>query len=64
MQEYLTARQCVDDGDMDLLVTNAHRDQWQEIIVMAAGHANAPLRRELLAGLIGRIHKSPTMRGG
>jgi len=24
---------------------------------MAAGHANAPLRRELLAGLIGRIHK-------
>ena len=55
IQEYLTARQVADDGDMDLLVRNAHRDQWREIIVMAAGRANAPQRRELLAGLLQRM---------
>jgi hypothetical protein len=47
VQEYLAANQAADLGDMDLLVRNAHLDQWRETIIMAAGHANEPLRREL-----------------
>ncbi len=59
VQEYLTAKQAADDGDVEPLIANAHRDQWHETIVMAAGHANAPLRHELLAGLLDRIHNDP-----
>lgn len=55
VQEYLAAKQAADLGDMDLLVRNAHRDQWRETVVMAAGHANEPLRRELIAGILNRV---------
>ena len=56
VQEYLTAKQAADLGDMDLLVQNAHRDTWRETVIMAAGHANEPLRRELLSGILTRAH--------
>lgn len=56
VQEYLAAKQAADLGDMDLLVQNAHRDTWRETVVMAAGHANEPLRRELLTGILARAH--------
>ncbi|MER5980071.1 NACHT domain-containing protein [Streptomyces sp. NPDC001857] len=55
VQEYLAAKQVADLGDMDLLIRNAHHDQWRETIVMAAGHANEPLRRELITGILGRV---------
>ncbi|TDB88512.1 NACHT domain-containing protein [Actinomadura sp. KC216] len=54
VQEYLTAKQAADLGDMELLVQNAHRDTWRETVVMAAGHANEPLRHELLTGILDR----------
>ncbi|RFS85156.1 NACHT domain-containing protein [Actinomadura spongiicola] len=54
VQEYLTAKQAADLGDMDLLVRYAHRDTWRETVIMAAGHANEPLRRELLTGILDR----------
>ncbi|MFV2172563.1 NACHT domain-containing protein [Actinomadura sp. LOL_016] len=54
VQEYLTAKHAADLGDMDLLVRYAHRDTWRETIIMAAGHANEPLRRELLTGILTR----------
>ncbi|MFI0481524.1 hypothetical protein [Actinomadura sp. 9N215] len=54
VQEYLTAKQAADLGDMDLLVRNAHLDTWRETVIMAAGHANDPLRRELLTGILAR----------
>lgn len=56
VQEYLAAKQAADLGDMDLLVRNAHRDTWRETVIMAAGHANEPLRRELLTGILARAH--------
>ncbi|WP_169809264.1 NACHT domain-containing protein [Actinomadura chibensis] len=56
VQEYLTAKQAADIGDMDLLVKSAHRDTWRETVIMAAGHANEPLRRELLTGILTRAH--------
>ena len=59
VQEYLAAKQAADLGDMDLLVRNAHRDQWRETVVMAAGHANEPLRRELIRGILDRVQAEP-----
>ncbi|MQY08477.1 NACHT N-terminal Helical domain 1-containing protein [Actinomadura macrotermitis] len=59
VQEYLTAKQAAEDGDLEPLIENAHRDQWRETVVMAAGHANAPLRRELIAGLLHRAAAEP-----
>lgn len=54
VQEYLAAKQAADLGDMELLVQHAHRDTWRETVIMAAGHANEPLRRELLSGILAR----------
>ena len=59
VQEYLAAKQAADLGDMDLLIRNAHRDQWRETVVMAAGHANEPLRRELITGILDRARTEP-----
>ncbi|MFC5181325.1 NACHT domain-containing protein [Actinomadura harenae] len=59
VQEYLTAQHAADIGDIDLLVREAHRDQWRETVIMAAGHANEPLRRDLVTGLLTRIDTEP-----
>ncbi|GAA1826616.1 NACHT domain-containing protein [Actinomadura chokoriensis] len=54
VQEYLAAKQAADLGDMDILIRYAHRDTWRETVIMAAGHANEPLRHELLSGILSR----------
>ncbi|MCO5971153.1 NACHT domain-containing protein [Actinoallomurus soli] len=59
VQEYLTAKQFADDGDLEPLLAQAHKDQWRETTIMAAGHANAPQRAELLGGLFRRIETEP-----
>ena len=59
VQEYLTAKQFADDGDFEPLIAQAHKDQWRETVIMAAGHANAPQRAELLNGLLTRIAAEP-----
>jgi NACHT domain len=59
VQEYLTANQFADDGDLEPLISQAHKDQWRETVIMTAGHANAPQRHELLAGLLRRIDAEP-----
>jgi hypothetical protein len=59
VQEYLTAKQFADDGDLEPLIARAHKDQWRETTIMAAGHANAPQRAELLTGLLRRISAEP-----
>ncbi|WP_238413170.1 NACHT domain-containing protein [Saccharothrix deserti] len=61
-QEFLTAEEAADQGDIGLLVHNAHLDQWRDIVVMAAGLANAPLRAELLTGLLDRADAEPRRR--
>lgn len=55
--EYLTAEHATDIGDMDLLIRNAHLDQWRETTIMAAGHANTPQRNELIEGILGRAKR-------
>ncbi|WP_433182422.1 NACHT domain-containing protein [Actinoallomurus sp. CA-150999] len=59
VQEYLAARQAADDADVETLVEKAHLDQWRDTVVMAAGHANAPLRRDLISGLLDRAEAEP-----
>jgi hypothetical protein len=59
VQEYLAAAQAADNADVEPLIARAHLDQWRETVVMAAGHANAPLRAELLTGLLERADAEP-----
>jgi hypothetical protein len=59
-QEYLAARAVVDVDDIGVLVQNAHDDQWHEVVVMAAGHAQLRQRNELLAGILERAQNSQT----
>lgn len=61
-QEFLTAEEAADQGDVGLLVQNAHLDQWRDIVVMAAGLVNAPLRQELFEGLFDRAEAEPRAR--
>ncbi|MBE8524769.1 NACHT domain-containing protein [Amycolatopsis sp. H6(2020)] len=61
-QEFLTAEEAADQGDVGLLVQNAHLDQWRDIVVMAAGLANAPLREQLFQGLFDRADAEPRTR--
>lgn len=58
-QEYLAAKEAVDDQPLDVLVTRAHLDQWWETIVMAVGHATPERRAELLAGVLDRAETEP-----
>ena len=59
IQEYLAAAQAADNADMEPLIDRAHLDQWRETVIMAAGHANGPLRRQLLTGLLDRADAEP-----
>lgn len=59
VQEYLAAAQAADDANIEPLIARAHLDQWRETVIMAAGHANAPLRLQLLAGLLDRAEAEP-----
>lgn len=61
-QEFLTAEEAADQGDIGLLIQNAHLDQWRDIVVMTAGLANAPLRHELFTGLFDRADAEPRLR--
>ncbi|MCW6006109.1 hypothetical protein K1W54_16195 [Micromonospora sp. CPCC 205371] len=53
-QEYLAAKQAVDEGDFGVLTAHAHLPAWHEVVVMAAGHASASARESLLYGLLDR----------
>ena len=53
-QEYLAARAAVEADDIEILVANAHQDQWRGVVVMAAGHAQPRQREELLRSLLHR----------
>ncbi|WTW77685.1 NACHT domain-containing protein [Streptomyces sp. NBC_00009] len=61
-QEYLTAKQAAEDGDIEPLIAKAHLDQWRDTVIMSAGHANSPLRHELIEGLLSRIEGEPRNR--
>jgi hypothetical protein len=61
-QEFLAAQEALDEGDLGVLVRNAHDDQWQEVIILAAGLASKKVRGELIQALIARGDQEPLRR--
>ena len=53
-QEFLAAKAAADEMDIGVLVTNAHNDQWREVIILATGLATKQMRDELINRLITR----------
>jgi hypothetical protein len=53
-QEYLAAKEAVDQGHIGLLVEKAHLDQWREVVILAAGHATGGRASVLMNGLLDR----------
>ncbi|MGH3866411.1 MAG: NACHT domain-containing protein [Pseudonocardiaceae bacterium] len=61
-QEYLAAKEAVEDQTAETLVTRAHLDQWRETLVMAVGHATPERRAALLNGVLDRANAEPRHR--
>lgn len=53
-QDYLGAREAVEERDFDVLVSNAHLDQWEDVIRMAVAHGRPSERARLLGKLVER----------
>jgi hypothetical protein len=51
-QEYLAGKAAIDGDDVGFLVANALDDQWRQVVIMAAGHAQPRQREEILTGLL------------
>lgn len=60
--EYLAARAFIAVGDLGLLVSNAHADAYQEVVVLAAGVGNRQETRGLIEGLLARADDDPSVR--
>ncbi|MFJ1966264.1 NACHT domain-containing protein [Streptomyces massasporeus] len=58
-QEYLASSEAAEEDRMGNLVERAHLDLWRETVIMAAGHANARQREELLSGILDRADQEP-----
>jgi hypothetical protein len=58
-QEYLAAKEAVEDQTVDALITRAHLDQWWETIIMAVGHTTPERRAALLSGVLHRADTEP-----
>jgi Leucine-rich repeat (LRR) protein len=61
-QEYLAAKEAIEMLSMGVLVEHAHLDQWQEVVILAAGLASLSMREELIAGLIQRGEEEQGIR--
>ncbi|WIN00329.1 NACHT domain-containing protein [Actinoplanes oblitus] len=61
-QEYLTAREAADQNMGGMLAGQAHLDTWREIVIMAAGQGNNPMRTELIEGILRRADREPRRR--
>lgn len=53
-QDYLGAKSAVEERDFDLMVKNAHQDQWEDVLRMAVAHAYPTERARLLNKLVKR----------
>ncbi|MDT0444032.1 NACHT domain-containing protein [Streptomyces johnsoniae] len=53
-QDYLAAREAIEARDIPLIVRNAHRDQWEDVVRMAVAHGRPEERARLLKGLVKR----------
>ena len=53
-QEYLAAREALDQNHINLLIRESVNDQWRETIILAAGLAQSAQREALITGIIER----------
>ena len=60
--EYLAAKQAVDERSIGLLVEHADEDQWQGVVVLAAGLGTESFSQELLEALLQRGIAEPGSR--
>ncbi|WP_197355518.1 NACHT domain-containing protein, partial [Streptomyces clavuligerus] len=51
-QDYLGAKALVEEGDFPLLLKNAHRDQWEDVVRMAVALGRPAERDRILRGLV------------
>src|SRR5450755_1167777 len=56
-QEFFAAQAALDVNDIEVLIKNAHNDQWHEVIVLAAGLASKAVCEQIVQGLIKRGDK-------
>ena len=52
VQDYLAAKEAVEQGDFELLLAHAHEAEWEEVIRMAVAHARPRECATLLQGLL------------
>ncbi|MGY1437246.1 NACHT domain-containing protein [Streptomyces reniochalinae] len=52
VQDYLAAKEAVEQGAFDLLLDHAHETEWEEVIRMAVAHARPAECARLLGGLL------------
>ncbi len=61
-QDYLGARAAVENEDIPYLISQAHNDQWEDVIRMAVAHCRPKERARLLGGIIERGDREPESR--
>jgi len=53
-QEYLAAQAAIAESCVGELITNAHRDQWREVLILATGVASEAEAEQIVLGVIER----------
>jgi hypothetical protein len=61
-QEFLAAQAALDEGDIGVLVQNAHNHLWRDVIILACGLATKPVCEQLINELIIRGDKEKEYR--
>lgn len=61
-QEFFAAQAALNAMNIKVLITNAHNDQWREVVILAAGLASKGNCEKLIEGLIARGDKDKEHR--
>lgn len=61
-QDYLAAKAAVEWRDLGMIISNAHSDQWEDVVRMAVVHARPDERVTLIGGLVARGDQDPIHR--
>lgn len=57
-QDYLGAKAAIEEGDFPLLLDNANKDQWEDVIRMAVALGRPAERARILEGLIAEVDEN------
>lgn len=58
-QEFLAAKGAIDEDDLNILVRNAHDDQWREVAILAVGQLSAKPATKMIIDLLVRGDSEP-----